>query len=128
LRNTFESAIHKLHTGYLPYYWIFIFPAAALLSLVLTFEKTLLAWVRGTQLLDYVLSYYLPPVAVICVISVHLCYAWLGLFCATTILTRSVPPRPDLIRIILTIIALGLERIPTVAWQAIMVPLLGEPD
>ena len=123
-----RSVIHKIHTTYLPYCWIFIFPAAALLSLELTFEKTYLTWVYGSQMIGYAFSYLFPPVIIICILSVYLCYVWLGLVGVIAILTRSLPAKPELIRIALTVAVLVLERVPITVWQGILSLLLGQPD
>ena len=120
--------IDKLHTKVLPYCWIFIFPPAAVLSLELTYEKTYLSWIHGTQILGYVFSSLFPPIVIICMVAVLLCYVWIGLFTATAILTQSLPPKPQLIRILLTVSVLGLERIPIGLWQALLSLFLGQPD
>jgi hypothetical protein len=121
-----EQTLQVLRTKYLPYCWIFVFPGAALLSLELTFEKTYLSWMYGTQMIGFAFSTLFPPVVIICILSFYLCYAWLGLFGITAIGTRVRPPKSDLMRIGLTVGILLLERIPVEVWQWVLVLFLGE--
>ncbi len=121
------NVIHTLRSKYLPYCWIFIFPGAALLSLELTFEKTYLTWVYGTQMIGFTFSALFPPIVIICILSVQLCYIWLGLHSLTAIVIRSFPAKPDLIRIMLTVGILILERVPVKVWQAVLTLLVGHP-
>ena len=122
-----RSIVDKLHTTHLPYCWIYVFPGAAILALEVTFEKTYLTRLYGTQMIGQAFSYVFPPAVLICVACVYLCYLWLALLGIALVLARSLPSKAGATRIALTISVLLLERIPVNAWQEMLNHVLGQP-
>ncbi|MEE8398869.1 MAG: hypothetical protein V3S89_07675 [Desulfobacterales bacterium] len=120
-----RSILHKIHTRVLAYSWTFIFPPAALLTLVLTFEETYTTWVHGSRTIGYVFSYTFPPVMLICLFSTYLCYAWIGTLIVTSLLTTAAPSRSDCIKASLIVGTVAIEWVTVDQWQAMLGWFLG---
>jgi len=123
-----RAIIQKFHSVYLPYCWAYLFPPAAILSLELTFEKTYLTRAYGYPMVGFAFSYVFPPAVLICIFAVYLCYLWLALVAATSLIIGSLPRRTDLVKASAVAAALLLERIPVEAWQAFLSLMLGSPE
>jgi len=125
-RHIVHSIVHKIHSQVLAGCWVFILPPAVLLTSVLTFEETYLTWVQGPRTIGYVFSHAFPTVVLICILSVYLCYAWVGTLLATSLLTASPPSRSDSRRALLIVATLALEWVTTDQWQRLIGWVLGQ--
>lgn len=124
----FKKLINRLHTKTLPNLWIYIFCPAAFLTLELTYEETYMTWVHGPQgIIGFTFVYVSAPLVLLCILCVYLCYVWIAAFAGLSLLSMSLPLKPDLIKIALTIATLGLERISVEQWQALMTFFMGAP-
>ncbi len=115
-----KSIVHKIHTRALAYCWTFIFPPAALFTLVLTFEETYSTWVHGPRTIGMFFSHAFPPVMLICVFATYLCYVWIGTLVVTSLLTISLPSRSDSIKAALIVVTLALEWVTVDQWQGVI--------